>query len=150
MTELEIYNALFSGGRFSLPYLVEFSQPGAESICLVNALQDVEYNGKLYKHSTFDYKEPDIQGQGATLSVTLAENDLIQFIDAADWQMKINIIGVINKDGEIEKINIFKHMFATVTWDSENKMELQLNTDDRMQMTFPPYVFDSDNNRGGA
>lgn len=150
MNATEIFNRLFGGGKFTLPYLLKFSHPDLQSLYFVNGLSDIDYNGETYIHSSFDYSEPKADGTGASLSITIIDNSLIQFLEYADEEMKIEAVGVINQDGTISPIKIFKHLHCVVTYDSEMKASFTLNKDDRAEMSFPPYVFDSDNNRGGA
>lgn len=148
MTGNQIFRYLFEGGKYTLPYLISFSCHGSE-INLVNSRQDCIFEGTTYKASTFVYSEPDIYGKGGSLKVELITNDLIEFFEKSDNSLKINVKGVINRNGEIEQIKIYNHMFVSVSWDSGMVANISLNPDDRLQMTFPPYVFDSDNNRGG-
>ena len=44
----------------------------------------------------------------------------------------------------------FKHQYGSVTITEEMKINITFTNDDRLGMAFPPYVFDSDNNRGNA
>ena len=147
MTENKIFNYLFSGGRYSLPYLLDFSI-GTNKLYFVNALEDIEYNGNVYSASTFSYTEPNIYGAGGSLKISLTNNNLLELLDANN-QMQLKVVGIINDEQEIEPIHIYNHMTASASWDSNMELSLQLNADDRLSMTFPPYIFDTDNNRGG-
>lgn len=149
MTANEIFYYLFGGGKYSLPYLVKFTCPGIDDILLVNSKTGVTFNGETYRASTFSYTEPDLKCKGGSLKVEFISNNLINFTETADEQMKIEVVGCIQKDGSIEQYKIFQHMYVSISYDSTMTMNVTLNPDNRLSMTFPPYVFDSDNNRGG-
>lgn len=150
MTRSEIYSALFNGGRYTLPYLVKFSAPDLESIALVNSDEDIEFEGTLYRSATLKYQEPDMTGNGGSLSVAMEGTDLVEFLDRADWRMKVDVTGVMNADGTVTKLGCYRHMNCTASWGRSMELSLQLNPDDRLDMAFPPYIFDSSNNRGGS
>ncbi len=149
MTDEQIYDELFSGGNYSLPYLVHFTDTSAGNIYLVNANADVTFNKQTYKSSSFTFTEPDYKGSGASLKMSLADNDLLVFIDKATDNAEVEITGVILEDGNIQELKNFSFSHFSAQWGSDMTLSLSFSTDDRMEMTFPPYVFDSDNNRGG-
>lgn len=150
MNDTQVFNNLFNGGSFTLPYLLKFTCDNLESILLVNDNKDFEYNGETYKASSFDYTPPDNQGSGATLTISGAENNLIPFIENADETYRLDVIGVISANGEVQKIKQYSHMLGTVSYTDSMEITFELGTDDRLNMTFPPYKFDTDMNRGNA
>ena len=150
MTNDQIYSILFSGGRFSLPWLIHFSHPEAGDYYFINAYSKVEYDGNTYLPSSFEYTEPDTEGKGGQLNITLVDNNLISFIDKSDYRMTIEVVGTLREDDTIEPIKIYHHQFCNISWSADMQMSVSLNSDDRQDMTFPPYTFDSDNNRGGV
>lgn len=150
MTEPEIFNRLFSGGRFSLPYLIKFTHPTAGTIRLVNNNQSVELEGEQYEVSTFLYTEPNNKGEAGTLEITAVDNTLIEFVENADYRFRLDVVGVLIEDGTIQKIKTYSHFFGSVSYGLDMKLSFQLGKDDRLDMAFPPYVFDADNNRGNA
>lgn len=147
MTENYIFNRLFNGGRYSLPWLLHFTTSNGD-LFFVNALEDISFDGNIYKASTFAYTEPNNQGSGGSLKITLVDNTLIEELDTSDT-LKLKVTGLISEDGTVEPVHVYTHMSAEASWNSNMELQLTLNADDRMTMTFPPYVFDSDNNRGG-
>jgi hypothetical protein len=150
MTDSEIFSKLFNGGRYSLPYLVRFSAPGQADILLVNARRDVEYSGRTYRAASFKYTPPDKDGKGGRLTGGMAGTDLIPFLDAADWKMTVDVTGLLMEDGTVAALGCYRHMNASASWGEGLELDMQLNPDDRMGMSFPPYIFDADNNRGGS
>lgn len=150
MTTTEIFSKLFNGGAFALPYLIEFTRPDSSSLFFVNNNEDVVFNGHLYKASAFSYTEPNVYGEGASLEISLVDNDLFSLIDSADNQLEINIRGCLMEDGNVEAIQFYQHLFGSATISKDKKLSLTLEADDRMKMQFPPYTFDTDNNRGNA
>lgn len=150
MNDTQVFNNLFNGGSFTLPYLLKFTCDNLESILLVNDNKDFEYNGETYNASSFDYTPPDNQGSGATLTISGAENNLIPFIENADETYRLDVIGVISANGEVQKIKQYSHMLGTVSYTDSMEITFELGSDDRLNMTFPPYKFDTDMNRGNA
>lgn len=152
MTEKEIYRALIRGGRFALPYLVTLCHETAGAVHLVNNNEDVTYNGITYKASSFEYQRPSFVGgvlDGGMLSVTGIDTDVINFFENADETFLFYAVGVL-VDGEVVPLKQYKQMYAEVSIDSSLAVTVEFSGDDRMDMVFPPYVFDADNNRGNA
>ena len=144
------FSRLFNGGSHSLPYLVKFSSPGLEDVRLANAPRNVVYGGETYESRTFSYTPPDMQGKGGSLTVPVAGTDLVAFLDAADWRMVVDVVALVEDDGTVSPIGCYRHMNGSASWGPSMEVSLQLSPDDRMGMSFPPYVFDADNNRGGS
>lgn len=145
-----IFDKLFSGGRFALPYLVRFYHEVAGEICVINNNEAVEYDGKHYAVSSFDYTPPGDDGNGATLTITGVDNNLIEWAETADSRLKITVEGVMLEDGSIYPLRSFKHFFGSLSYSDNMSLEFTLGKDDRLEMTFNPYVYDTDNNRGNA
>lgn len=152
MTLESVFNNLFSGGNFTLPYLLKFrlSEEDTEPLCFVNSNASVSYDDEIYYPCSFDYEPPDSNMKGASLSITGIDNGLIEFIDEADEQYILDVVGVINKDGDVQPIHLYKHFYGSVSYGEDMKLDFTLEGDDRMDMQFCPYTFDTDNNRGNA
>lgn len=149
MTDLQIFEKLFNGGAYTLPYLIAFTHPSLGNLYFINATNDVTYNGKTYKSSSFKYTEPDNQGDGASLEISLQDDKVLSlFIDKADYRMQIEVRGLLRENNTIQPLSIYKHMYATLSISADKILKATLGKDDRMKMTFPPYLFDADNNRG--
>ena len=152
MTESQIQKLLGKGGNFSLPYLIRFIGAGT-TINLVNNNEDITYNGVTYKAGTFKYSLPKVVGgvlKGGSLEITTAENALTELVELSDYSMQVEVTGVLAKDGNISPIRQFIHKYGTATLDGNCKLSFSFENDDRMDMSFPPYVFDSENNRGNT
>lgn len=150
MTDNELFNRFFSGGFYSLHYLLEFSCSGYDTIRLVNNTENVTYNGKTYTAAGFEYTPADSQGKGAQLKISGAENSLIEFVENAEDDFRLDIVGVIAENGEIQKIKQYTHFYGSVSYGENMELNFELSNDDRLDMTFPPYKFDTDINRGNA
>lgn len=153
MTQDEVFNALQRGGAFSLPYLIKMYHPDYESLYFVNNNENVTFDGNTYASSTFKYTPPKTVGgvlKNGTLEITAIDNSVIDIIDASDELFTITAVGVLNSDGSVTAIKLFKHQYGTATTDESMKIVITFTNDDRLEMVFPPYVFDSDNNRGNA
>ncbi len=152
MTDSEIFNSLFGGGNYTLPFMLKFSHPDLDSICVVNNNQSIEYNGEIYIASDFSYTQPENNGTGGTLNISSQpnENNLFEFVENADHRYRLDVVGALLENNTIQPIKTYKHFYGSVTADRTGRLNFQLGADDRKDMTFTPYIFDTDNNRGNA
>lgn len=153
MTQDEVFKALHTGGAFSLPYLIELTHPEWGTLRFINNTINMVYDGNTYQASAFKYTAPQVAGgvlKNGTLEISAAENSIIDLIDASDELLTVKAVGVLNKDGTITPFKMYRHQYGTATTDGDMKVTITFTNDDRMGMNFPPYVFDSDNNRGNA
>lgn len=153
MTQDEVFNALQTGGAFSLPYLIKMYHPDYGALYFVNNNEDVTYNENTFLASTFKYTPPQTVGgvlRNGTLEITAIDNNVIDIIDKSDELFQITAIGVLNDDGTVTAMKMYKHQYGSATTNEEMKVVISFTNDDRLEMVFPPYVFDSDNNRGNA
>lgn len=154
MTENEIFYALFSGGNISLPYLLKFTSDTTSDnpvvLRFVNNNEDIVLDGETFKASTFQYTKPDMSGNGANLSISGNDTGLIEFADIASSKWSLEVKGVICADGSVQRISQFLHFYGTVSYSDNEEMSFELGNDDRGEMTFPSYSYDTDNNLGNA
>jgi hypothetical protein len=150
MTDAELFDTLFSGGKYSLPYLIKFYHPTAGTIRLVNNNEAVELDNELYEPSSFEYTPPDTTGKGATLKITGIDNAIVEFVENANYQYRLDVKGVIVSGGVVEKIKSYVHFYGSVSYGEDMQLQFQLDRDDRLDMTFCPYAYDTDNNRANA
>ena len=153
MTQDEIFNALSNGGAFSLPYLIKLYHPSYGALYYVNNNEDITYNGITYTASSFKYTRPQVMGgvlKNGTLEISAINNDVIDIIEKSDELFTLTATGVLNKNGSISPIKVFKQQYGTATTDERMRVVITFTNDDRLDMQFPPYVFDADNNRGNA
>lgn len=152
MTTNELYAAFIHGGKYSLPWLITLSQDDVGTIRLVNNNEDVEYDGETYQASTFDYQRPTAVGgtlSGGTLAISSVDSGVVEFFEAADDAFTFQAVGCL-VDGDVQPVKYYKQQYATVGISSEMEVSIEFSGDDRLQMIFPPYVFDAENNRGNA
>ena len=153
MTTNEIFNALQRGGAYTLPYLIKLYHPDYGSLYFVNNNESVVYDGVTYEASTFKYTKPHTVGgvlKNGSLEITAIDNNVIDIIDESDELFEVTVVGVIDVGGTITQLKIFKHQYGTVTTDEQMRVVISFTNDDRLEMSFPPYVFDADNNPGNA
>lgn len=152
MTESEIFNALFGGGNHSLPFLLKFTHPDAGTVRVTNNNENITYNNETFYAADFTYTPPESKGSGGVLDISSEpnENDLFEFVENADYRYRLDVVGAILEDGTIQPIKSYKHFYGSVTADKSGRLNFQLGADDRKDMTFTPYVFDTDNNPGNA
>lgn len=149
MTSEHIFKALFEGGNNSLPYLLEFRH-GVKVLRYVNNNQDISFGGNLFKSTSFKYIEPKKSGDGGSLTISGVDTDLIEFVENADSSWNLSVVGVLAESGEVQQISQFKHFFGSVSYSENEEIDFELGGDDRTDMTFPPYTFDTENNPGNA
>lgn len=150
MTQSEIFNLLWGGGRFNTPYLVEFSH-GSTKIYLINDNKSVAYNGHAFQISSFEYNRPDANGNGASLSILADDdNNLIEFIENADENWNMKVIGILRQDNTVQELHVYNHFYGTVASDELGNLEFQLGKDDRSELQFCPYTFDTGVNPANA
>ena len=153
MTQNEVFNALHRGGAFSLPYLIKMYHPAYGALYFVNNNEDIIYNGNTYHASNFKYTRPQTIGgvlKNGVLEITAIQNEVIDIIEKSDELFEVTAVGVLDKAGSITPIKMFKHQYGTAATDEQMKVIISFTNDDRLEMAFPPYVFDADNNRGNA
>ena len=122
LNEYQIFNRYFNGGAYALPFLLKFSCPGCSTLYFVNNTESIEFEGNIYHHASFEYAPPDSNGKGANLRISGADKRLKQYI----------------------------HFYGTVSYSENMELNFELGTDDRLEMTFPPYKFDAETNKGNT
>lgn len=150
MNDAELFQKYLSGGAYALPYLLKFSCGSLEPVYLAGNNENIEYGGNTYAAAGFEYTPPDVYGKGATLKISGADNRLIEFIENADENFRLDVVALIAANGEIQKLKQYTHFYGSVSYSETMKINFELSSDDRMDMTFPPYKFDTDMNRGNA
>ncbi len=153
MTPEEIYRRLSQGGTYSLPFLVHFSSPQTGDLYLVNNPEDVEYQGTVYTASNFTYSRPKTSGgklTGGELAISALGNPLTQFILEGDQRLQCEVTGILEDSGDVSPIACWHHRYGTASITNGMQITFTFSNDDRLDMVFPPYMFDQDNNRGNA
>lgn len=153
MTQNEVFNALATGGAFSLPYLIKLYHPDYGALYYVNNNEDVVFNGNTYHASSFKYTRPHTIGgvlKNGTLEITAIDNLVIDIIDQSDELFELTAVGVLEQNGDVTPISYFKHQYGSASIDESMNVSITFTNDDRLDMSFPPYVFDADNNPGNA
>lgn len=153
MTQDEIFNALANGGAYSLPYLIKMHHPTAGTLYFVNNNESVDWDGHTFQASAFNYTPPQTIGgvlKNGSLEITAIKNNVINLIDQSDELFEITAVGALNEDGTVTAFKMYRHQYGSVTITEDMRIVLSFTNDDRLEMAFPPYIFDSDNNRGNA
>lgn len=153
MTQNELFNALHRGGPYSLPYLIRMHHPQYGALHFVNNNESIEYEGVTYTASGFKYTKPKTIGgvlKNGSLEITAIDNAVLDIIEQSDELFEVTAVGVLDEAGEITPIKMFRHQYGTVSITEDMRVQISFTNDDRLEMVFPPYVFDADNNRGNA
>lgn len=149
-SDSQLFEKYLYGGKFSLPFLLKFRCSGLSSVYLVNDNVNVIYENKTYIATSFEYSPGDMSGKGATLKISGIENDLVQFIELANENARLDVVGVISENGEVQALKQYKHFFGSVSYTEKNEITFTLTEDERFNMTFPPYKFDNETNKGNT
>lgn len=144
---MSLWRKLAEGGGYSLPYLVKIAAPdGSGEICLINDSVKLEHGGRTYWPSQFEYTPAD-SGTGS-FSIEIAEHDGIIDLLEGHYELNVEVTGVYNGE-EVEEIASWRHRYGEATWDGK-ELHVELEADDRLEMTFPSLIFNSYNNRGNT
>lgn len=149
MTEREIWHLLFGGGKYSEHYLIHLHHDTAGDIYVVNNNESITFDEQTYAVSSFNYSRPDANGNGGSLSITCVDNDVINFIENADDKLTLEVVGVL-VNNDVQRVRGYRHFHGSVSYANNYQAEFTLQGDDRLEMTFTPYVYDTDNNPGNA
>lgn len=153
MTKTETFKALSLGGAYTLPYLITIHHPKVGTAHYINNNEDVTYHGVTYEASAFKYSRPKTVGgvlQNGTLEITGIRTCALDIVEASDELFTVDVIGVLDAAGDISPLKHFHHQYGSVSTDNGLKIVISFSNDDRLDMNFPPYIFDADNNRGNA
>lgn len=141
------WKELCEGGGYTLPYLIHlYNEDGSVDLRLVNDNKSLEWKGITYSACTFNYN-PSFDGS-VSLEIELVESHLIINALEAESILHLDAIGVISGQQVVE-ISAHRNKFGKAKWDGKT-LNLTLDKDDRMGMTFPALIFTSYNNRGNA
>lgn len=150
MTRAEIFNLLFNGGNYSKQYLIKLTHPTAGTLRFVNNNQPVAYEGVTYSHANYEYTPPGSQGEGASLSIGIADNyQIVEWVENADDRYTLEVIGELN-NGAVQPIRAYKHFYGSISMSDDGKLSFSLESDGRLDMVFTVYKYDTDLNRGNA
>ena len=147
-----LYDKLLFGGGYSLPYLVHLydgAKDGSTAtthIRLINDSRDLEWDGKTWLASGFDFSPSD-DGE-SSLRITVGGNGLKALLDS-EYVFNAEFTGILLEDGTVTPIRGYRRSYGTAIWNGK-EAEVTFETDDRMGMTFPALIFNLSNNRGNA
>ena len=88
--------------------------------------------------------------KNGTLEITAIENNVINLLELSDELFILRAVGVLEQNGTVTPIKLYKHQYGTVTFNGDMRVNIAFKNDDRPDMTWPPYIFDNDNNAGNA
>lgn len=139
-------------GGYSLPYLIHiYDEKKNIEKYFVNSKEGVEYNGILYKASSFSYKpNQSVYGfdGGGKLEIAIRENSIIDLVER-NYNIRLDVIGVMDERGEITEIKTYKHHYCTVTG-NRTSFTFIFEKDDILEMTFPTLIWSVQNNKGNS
>ena len=144
------FSRLFQNNSgISFPVLIELKCPEKITWYFTSNSFDIEWNGKNYIAVPMSYKFPSSQDgvpQGGTLEIDLdqqyEDQELLKWFDELNDNASIDVVGLINEQGEISPLSQITQTHGTITWDG-TKITWTLGADDRMNMQVNPWVFDT-------
>lgn len=150
---------LFSfNGTYSLPYLIHLSgtykRNGAVQTIDMRFINDVKsctYGGHNYKAEAFNYtpnaSEFGLTG-GGSLEISVVGNQVINLVELCS-NITLEVVGCMMKSGTITELKHFVHKNGTIKVD-RNVATFTFKRDERLDMTFPALIWNSQNNRGNS
>ena len=136
-------------GGYSLPVLIELHYLQESKWYFTNNKQDIEWEGVTYKAVPMNYRFPSSRDgvpTGGTLEIDIdqyQEGELLAWFDIIDDKAEVEVVAIINEQGEITRVGQFRQKHGTVSWDGE-KITWALGGDDRMEMQINPWNLDAD------
>jgi hypothetical protein len=139
----------------SLPVLIELKHPEKETWYFTSNDQDIEWQGELYLAVPMSYKFPasrDGVPQGGVLEIDLDQQreiqggeyeELLKWFDEADYTASIDVVALINKEGNVTPISQITQRHGTVTWDGV-KISWNTASEIRLGMQVNAWIFDGD------
>jgi len=154
-----LFSKLFSRAQgHSYPLLIELKHPEMTTWRFTSNDIDVKWNNLLYTAVPIHYKFPTSKDgipQGGTLEIDIDQQkliksgnteyyyELLKWFDELDDKASIDVVALINEQGDIQKINQVTQSHGSVSWDGE-KISWQLGSDDRMGMQINSWNLDAD------
>jgi len=150
--DILVFSKLFQTGTgVSFPVLIELKHPEKKTWYFTSNDRDIQWENQLYKAVPMGYKFPTSQNnvpQGGVLEIDIDiqrdnGNELLAWFDELDHRATIDVVGLINEQGDIVPISQITQSHGNVTWDGE-KINWTLGADDRLNMQVNPWVADND------
>jgi len=147
-----IFSRLFAANSgVSFPVLLELKRPGKNAWHFTSNAEDVRWGGVWYAAVPMSYRFPTSKNgvpQGGVLEIDISAqdeegNELLKWFDGLDHRATIDVVGLINEQGDIVPISQITQSHGNVSWDGE-KITWSLGADDRLNMQVNPWVADND------
>lgn len=138
---------------FSLPHLIYlYDDEKTMELRFVNKTDSrVVHGGYIYQPCEFNYKA-NISAYGfdggGKLEITTKGNQVIDLVENFE-SIHLEVIGVMNEQGEITELEKHKHHFGNVTV-NRRTVTFTFEKDDRLEMTFPTLIWSVHNNKGNS
>jgi hypothetical protein len=146
------FSRLFAvGSGVSFPVLIELRCPGLPTWFFTSNAEDVFWEGVWYTAVPMSYKFPTAKNgvpQGGALEIDIniqneKGDELLKWFDELDHRATVDVVGLIDEQGEIEPISQITQSHGNVSWDG-GKITWTLGADDRLNMQVNPWVADND------
>lgn len=150
---------LFSyNGTYSLPYLIHLSgtykrngEVQTIDMRFINDVTSISYGGHNYIAGTFNYtpnaSEYGLTG-GGTLEISVVGNQIIDLVELCT-DITLEVVGCMMKNGTITEMKRFVHKNGDIKV-NRSIATFTFKRDERLDMTFPALIWNSQNNRGNS
>lgn len=145
----------FNGG-FSLPWLIHLYGSNSSGdvtydMRFVNDNADCEYEGETYTAESFAYTpsftEYGMNGAG-TLEISAAGNQVSNLVQLCT-SINLEVVAIILENGNVTPIQVIKHKNGHIKGNRQ-QVTFDFDRDERLDMSFPALIWNSQNNRGNA
>jgi hypothetical protein len=150
MNIIDFFRLYSRASGHSFPVLLELKHPDKISWYFTSNAMDIYWNEIWFKAVPMSYKFPtsrDGVPQGGNLEIDIdiqyESLELLKWFDELDDRASINVLGLLNEQGDISPLSYIAQSHGTITWDG-SKISWQLEADDRMNMQINPWVMDFD------
>lgn len=151
------FENLFSyQGKYSLPWLIHLYGTNASGtqtydMRFINDVRDCVYDGNTYIAESFRYtpsgSEFGMSG-GGTLEISTAKNQVAAMVQLCT-NITLEVVAVMLEDSTITELQKIKHKNGKIKGDRQ-KVTFTFERDERLDMSFPALIWNSQNNRGNT
>jgi len=145
------FSRLFSrASGHSYPVLLELKHHEKITWYFTSNDLDIQFNDIWYTGVPMSYIFPsstDGVPQGGTLEIDIDQQhgneELLKWFDELDDRASIDVVALINEQGDIAPLSQITQTHGKISWDGE-KITWELGADDRMNMQVNVWTFDQE------
>lgn len=148
---------LFSySGSYSLPWLIHLygsNTSGSQTFDMrfINDSKSCIYNNNMYEAEAFSYTPAATEfgmSGGGTLEISCTSNQISSMVQLCT-NITLEVVAVMLENGTITEMQKIVHKNGSVKGDRQ-KVIFTFERDERLDMSFPALIWNSQNNRGNT